>query len=72
MGNYFTPKKEKVLDLGVVVHTCNLSTQEAEAGELPKVQGQTGLHSATLSQTKPIKQTNKKELNQELALLQCH
>jgi hypothetical protein len=34
---------------GMVVHICNHSTQEAEAGGL-KVQGQTGLPSETLFQ----------------------
>jgi hypothetical protein len=36
------------MKLGVVVHSCNLSTQEAEAGG-SLVQGQPGLHSETLS-----------------------
>jgi hypothetical protein len=36
-----------ILELGMVVHTCNPSTQEVEA-EL-EIQGQTGLHNETLS-----------------------
>jgi hypothetical protein len=43
--------------LGMVVHTFNLSTQEAEAGG-SQVGGQSGLHSKTLSQ-KTNKQTKK-------------
>jgi hypothetical protein len=43
------------MQLSMVVHTCNPSTQEAEAGELG-VPGQPGLCSKTLSQ----KHTNKK------------
>jgi hypothetical protein len=33
----------------MVVHTCNSSTQEAEAGK-SQVQGPPGLHSKTLTQ----------------------
>jgi hypothetical protein len=47
----------KQIKLGVVVHTCNLSTLEAEEGRL-KVQGQPGPHSKALSQ----KQKNKKKM----------
>jgi hypothetical protein len=35
--------------VGVVIHSCNPSTQEAEAEGL-RVQGQPGLHSKTLFQ----------------------
>jgi hypothetical protein len=35
----------------MVVHACNFSTQEAEAGGL-QVQGQPGLYGKTLSQEK--------------------
>jgi hypothetical protein len=41
-----------------VVHACNLSTQEAEAGEL-RVSGQPGIHGKIL----PQKQTNKSDLS---------
>jgi hypothetical protein len=42
--------EELIVNLaGVVVHACNPSTQEAEAGGFP-VQGQAGLPSKTLSQ----------------------
>jgi hypothetical protein len=37
--------------LGIVVHTCNLSIQEAETEEL-RVQGQSELYSETMSQKK--------------------
>jgi hypothetical protein len=40
--------KSEEWELGMVVHTCNLSTQEAKAGLL--VQDQHGLHSKTLTQ----------------------
>jgi hypothetical protein len=39
--------------MGPGVHTCNLSTQEVEAGKL-QVQGQAGLQSENLSQKKWI------------------
>jgi hypothetical protein len=42
-------KADKVL--GVVAHTCNPSTSEAEAGGW-RVEGQLGLHNKTLSQKK--------------------
>jgi hypothetical protein len=42
-----------LLKLDVVVHTCNLSTEEAEAGGL-QVQGQPGLYNKTLSLKKII------------------
>jgi hypothetical protein len=45
--------------LGVVVFTCNTSTQEAEAGR-SEVLGQPGLHKETLSQTKQNKKEEKK------------
>jgi hypothetical protein len=38
-----------ILWMGMVVHSCNLSTPEAEAGE-PQIQWQTGGHNRTLSQ----------------------
>jgi hypothetical protein len=41
-------KKERPMELGMVVHICNPSTQETEAGGV-KVQGQSGLHSETFS-----------------------
>jgi hypothetical protein len=41
-------EKENVMELSVVMHTCNSSTQEAEAGGL-RVPGQPGLHSETLA-----------------------
>jgi hypothetical protein len=37
------------MKLGVLMHTCNPSTQEMEAGGL-QVWGQPGLHSETLPQ----------------------
>jgi hypothetical protein len=46
-----TAFKNRKMKLGVVAHTCNLSTWEAEAGRSP-VGGQPGVHSQTLSQTK--------------------
>lgn len=35
----------KYLNLGMVVHACNLGTQEVEPGQLLQVQGQPSLHS---------------------------
>jgi hypothetical protein len=40
---------KETIELGMVVHTCNLSIQEAEAGG-SWVQGQPGLHNEPLSQ----------------------
>jgi hypothetical protein len=37
----------------VVLHICNPSTQQAEAGRL-RVQGQLGLHNETLTQKKVL------------------
>jgi hypothetical protein len=45
---------------GMVAHACNASTQEAEIVQL-QVQGQTGLHSETLSANKQI--NNRIKLN---------
>jgi hypothetical protein len=41
----------KEFELDVVSHTCNLSTQETEAGRF-RVEGQPGLHTRTQSQKK--------------------
>lgn len=37
-----------LVELGIVVHTCNSTTQEAETGEL-RIQSQTELYGMTLS-----------------------
>jgi hypothetical protein len=42
------------LQLGIVAHICNLSTQEAEAGK-SQVQGQPGINSKILSPKKKKK-----------------
>jgi hypothetical protein len=47
-----TPNQHNNKNLGVVVHSCNPSTQEAKAGEL-QVKDQNGLQSETLSQENP-------------------
>jgi hypothetical protein len=52
--------KGKILQLGVVVHTCNPSTREAEAGRV-RVQGQPGLHIETLSQNLPPEKIKRKK-----------
>jgi hypothetical protein len=44
-----TAEKLSLASLGMVVHTCDPSTQKAEAGGL-RVWGQPGLHSKSLSQ----------------------
>lgn len=50
--------------LAMVAHTCNLSNGEAEAGGLPRVWGQFGLHSeskASLNNTGHLSQRKKKK-----------
>jgi hypothetical protein len=51
--------KEKTLPRAVV-HTCNLSTQEAEAG-VSRVLGQLGLHNETLPQKSKAKKGKEKK-----------
>jgi hypothetical protein len=61
-----TPLKEGV-NMGMVVHSCNPSTWEAEAGGL-RVQGQPWLHNETLSQKNPQNQRGFIELNNSYVL----
>jgi hypothetical protein len=54
-GKHFSLKTKKVLTkLGVVVHTCNPSTQDAEAGG-SQVPGQATLRRMTVSKQQPSK-----------------
>jgi hypothetical protein len=47
---------------------CNSSIWEAEAGELPQVQGQLGLHYQTLTQKKKKKKLSKMKKKYYLAI----
>jgi hypothetical protein len=62
-------EKKQLPEPGVMVHACNPSTQEAEAGESP-IQGQPGLQSKTLSQTKQNKNQKKKRKKKEKEIKQ--
>jgi hypothetical protein len=44
--------KDEAIELGVMMHAYNPSTQETEAGGL-RIQGQPGLHNKTLSKNPP-------------------
>lgn len=44
-------RQNKERSPGLVGHVCKSNTCMAEAGGVPLVQGQTGLHSETLTQT---------------------
>ena len=44
----FCPKQKQIklsVEPGVVAHSCNLSTEKAEAGGSPKLRGQAGINS---------------------------